>query len=336
MVGLLPNTLLVSTVLVLLRANSFGGRSQWSRVLPSDVAGGVVGGLALLVAVVLLTVLLQPFQIRVVRVVEGYWEGWSITARLAPLFTELQYRKVKRLRDLDNQLQAHTEELEDRGRLVGTLVERSRNSRDYARKLSDSRRIQRKLQRYPSHDPDESRPHESLLPTALGNALRTTELTAGERYGLHTLASFPRLYSVLPDQFRQMYDAVRNSVDAAVNLSLGFFLIAVITTVALLDEPATYWIPASALALCVFAYVGAIASASSHDLHVRTAYDLYRFDLLKAAHLELPKTTDEEAQTFEELSGFYATEMPQELTTESRPDWTYVHHEKDEDTPKPT
>lgn len=147
-----------------------------------------------------------------------------------------------------------------------------------------------------------------MLPTALGNALRTGETSAGERYGLNTLASWPRLYPLLSEKLATLQASARDSLDAAANFYVSFFVVAVIAVVALADELKAYWIPALAFGLCCLSYLGSVAAAVTFTTYLRVAYDLHRFDLLKALHHKLPDTPAEEYELFASLSEFFRAE----------------------------
>ncbi len=56
--------------------------------------------------------------------------------------------------------------------------------------------------------------------------------------------------------------------------------------------------------LAVVAYRGAVAQARSYGQQIRTAIDLYRFELLKALHLRLPSTPQEERALWERLAAW--------------------------------
>lgn len=194
--------------------------------------------------------------------------------------------------------------------------------------VAAKQRAKLKLQRYP-RPTDVGQPETVLLPTALGNALRTGETSAGERYGLDTLSSWPRLYPLLSDKFTAVQASARDSLDAAANFCISFFVVSVVAVVALADEPKAYWIPALTIALCCLSYVGSIAAAVTFTTFVRVAYDLHRFDLLKAMHYKLPETAVEEYDQFEALSDFFILESADQvadgLAAATLQDWPYTH-----------
>ena len=48
-------------------------------------------------------------------------------------------------------------------------------------------------------------------------------------------------------------------------------------------------------------YRGAVSAAMQYGLFMDIAYDLHRFDLIKALHLDLPANTEEEEEIGEQL-----------------------------------
>src|SRR5207253_6830880 len=97
-----------------------------------------------------------------VRVMEGYWGIGLVRGTATDICTEIQRRRKG--------------ELQNRKRAGDLLA---------AERLRD----------YP---PDERR----LLPTRLGNVLRSMEDRAGPRYGFLTVTVWPHLFAVLPDHLR--------------------------------------------------------------------------------------------------------------------------------------
>ncbi|MER5942223.1 hypothetical protein ABT121_33515 [Streptomyces sp. NPDC001928] len=269
-----PCALFVAGVLALVRAGSFSGRSDWSAVWPQRPAA-VLGVLATVtVCALLLGLLLQPFQVRAVRVLEGYWDRWSLTAALAGLLSRMQRRRWQALRQ-----RADAE--------VG-------GDRDVRVRAEARRRLAARP------------PAEVLLPTALGNALRAGELSAGERYGLTTLTSWPRLYLQVSDRMAEILRSTRDTLDTAVNLCWAFLALTAVGGAALYGEPSGWWWCGAGLVLAVVAYKGAITAAQAYSGLMHVAYDLHRFDLLEALHHRLPSDADAEEETFYRLSELFA------------------------------
>ncbi|GAA3574896.1 hypothetical protein GCM10022295_65580 [Streptomyces osmaniensis] len=265
-----PCALFVAGVLALVRAGSFSGRSDWAAVLPESPAVGLGVGLAVVVCASLLGLLLQPFQVRAVRVLEGYWDRWPLTACLAGVLARLQrrrwealHRRAAKVPDSDRELRVRA----DAGRRLATQP-----------------------------------PAEVLLPTALGNALRAGELTAGERYGLTTLSSWPRIYLQVSTRMAEVLGSARDALDAAVNLCWSFIALSTASALALYDEPSAWWLCSVGLMLAAVAYKGAVTAAQAYAGLMHVVYDLHRFDLLDALHLPLPADRADEREIFSEVS----------------------------------
>ncbi|MFF7642343.1 hypothetical protein [Streptomyces canus] len=269
-----PCALFVAGVLALVRAGSYSGRSDWSAVWPEQpaVALEVLG--TVVVCATLLGLLLQPFQVRAVRVLEGYWDRWTLTAGLADALARVQRRRWRLLR------------------------KRAHNLAGSGRDLRVQADARRRLAGQP--------PGNLLLPTALGNALRAGELTAGERYGLTTLSSWPRIYLQVSDRVAEVLRSARDTLDTAVNLCWSFVALTVTSVPALYDEPSTWWLCGAGLLLAAFAYKGAVTTAQAYSGLMHLVYDLHRFDLLEALHYPLPADRESEEEVFSDVSDFFA------------------------------
>ncbi|MBB6547045.1 hypothetical protein [Nonomuraea rubra] len=136
-------------------------------------------------------------------------------------------------------------------------------------------------------------PANALMPTALGNALRAGEIRAGERYGLTTLTSWPRIFPQLSQPLAKALAAARDALDTAVNLCYSFLACAATMGFAVYDESDKWWLPAAALAIAGLAYKGAVTAAQAYAQLIHVVYDLHRFDLVKALHYRLPRREDE-------------------------------------------
>ncbi|MFC4906071.1 hypothetical protein [Actinomadura gamaensis] len=272
-VGFAPQALFLTCLLALLRAHSFTGHSEWRRVPPATALTAVELLATICATAGLLGLLLVPYQVRAVRVLEGYWDRWSLTARLADLLVARQHRRWRSLRA------AASRTASGEAQSPGDL----RRSADAARRLAA----------LPAPD--------VLLPTALGNALRAGELSAGERYGLSTLASWPRIYPQLSRPLADAVSSARDMLDASVHLCYSLAACTALLTAGLYDEPRTWWLPALTVIATAVAYKGAVTSAQTYSGLMHVVYDLHRFDLARALHHPLPAREDEE-EMFERLS----------------------------------
>ncbi|WP_329118274.1 hypothetical protein [Streptomyces sp. NBC_01465] len=258
-----------------------------------------------------LGMLLLPLQVRAVRVLEGYWDRWPVTAGPASVLVELQRRKWQSLYEAGER--AGEWSAPDAGK---SLPEQLRARRHSAGVNAAGHGALRRLAGLPER--------EALLPTALGNALRAGELSAGERYGLATLASWPRIYPQVTAPLAAALSSARDMLDAAVNLCHAFLAGAVVMVVAFYDEPGAWWLVALALLVAALAYKGAVVAAQSYAGLMHVVYDLHRFDLVSALHHPLPDR-DGEWGLFQRLSDGLAgrrINLPYDHGS-SRPDETH-------------
>ncbi|WP_405587828.1 hypothetical protein [Streptomyces sp. NBC_01092] len=276
-----PCALFVAGVLALVRAGSFEGRSDWRSVPPERPATAIGALVVISSCALLLGLLLQPFQVRAVRVLEGYWDRWPVTAGLASLMIGVQRRRRHAL---------------------------SRRA-DASARGGGARRVQADAQRRLAARP----PQDVLMPTALGNALRAGEISAGERYGLTTLASWPRLYLQVSERAVVLLRSSRDALDTAVNLCWSFLALTGTSALALYDEPSCWWLCGLELALAATAYKGAVTAAQAYAGLMHVAYDLHRFDLLEALHYSLPADRDAEEEMFLRVSDQFLGERGADL-----------------------
>ncbi len=177
-----------------------------------------------------------------------------------------------------------------------------------------------------------------MMPTALGNALRAAERRAGERYGLDTVAVWPRLFPVIEGRLATVLIDQRNQLDLSVRLSMIFLLLGVAylgvaagQTVHSHGLDHSWWIGAISLAsllLTWVAYKSAVGAAVSYGIGMEVAFDLHRFDFLVAMHLPLPVTRSDEIRRNTDLSEFLkrgrGPEPPASAVSEE-PDFRYRH-----------
>ncbi|MEV0737239.1 hypothetical protein AB0I51_14965 [Streptomyces sp. NPDC050549] len=279
----MPSALFVGCLWALVRAGSYGRVGDWSLVLPSSPAACAGTFLGIAACACLLAMLLHPFQVRAVRVLEGYWARWPATARIAGVLTEIQRRRWLALRM--------------RAERTGTDGITVRVGADAKRRLAA---------RPPAH---------VLLPTALGNALRKGEISAGERYGLITLTSWPHVHMQVSPRMARTLSSTRDALDTAVNLCWSFLATSVLSAVALYDEPNARWLPVGTLVAAALAYKGAVTAAETYSGLMHVVYDLHRFDLLEALHHPLPDK-EQERELFEEVSATLVGEWVADLSYE--------------------
>ncbi len=233
------------------------------------------------IAIIILTILsvnviLQPFQIAMIKFLEGYWGVNRMVQRVFDIGVELQRRKL-------NALEIMTE--------LGTSSGDRRRQEWAAMQLRSYPRTTR------------------LLPTRLGNVMRAHEDRAGGRYGLATVTTWPRIFPQLSERLSIGVRDARAQLDSSTALCVTFFAAALVS-LALLVPHGGIWIlviPSSVGLLALISYRSAVTSARVYGRLLETAYDLHRFDMLTALHYQLPQMAQEEVAFNRQLSTFLAT-----------------------------
>lgn len=236
---------------------------------------GVAGAVVLAFTVVGGAVLLRPFQIAVVQVLEGYWRGGVISAYAIDRHQRRHsMAAARRYVRLDPPEEAQADD----------VARSARRSQSGARIKARAKAV---AARYPFNG-------DHTMPTQLGNILRAAETEAGERYGLSTVQMYPRLYphlsQPLGEEMRQQIDLL----DAAAAFTLMF---AGLTTVTIpLAARLDGWslLPVTMAVAAVVSYRGACRVANNHRVRLRVAFDLHRFDMLTQMHERLPADRSEE------------------------------------------
>lgn len=287
LVGLLPTTVLVLLVLTLVWGGAPTKSPNFAAVLAEIARYDAAQGLLLVLAILVLTLVLQPFQLLLVRLLEGYWGTSKISETLSVFF-------VNRHREKRDCLQYKLDTLSKKIATEGSSTREAE-----AGQLAD--RIEHFY------------PKSRLLPTTLGNVLRAGEENAGAPYGLDIITVWPRLYAILPERTAALVDDQRNQLDVAVRFCVTFGVATVASAGLLFQHGWWLAVPLASLVLAWMSYRGAVASALAYVLGIRTAVDLHRFELLRALHLPLPPDPQAEKQTNVLLSDFLRQGVPMDV-----------------------
>jgi hypothetical protein len=152
-----------------------------------------------------------------------------------------------------------------------------------------------------------------MLPTRLGNAIRSFEYYSDREYGIDSIEMWPRLVAVIPREYAVSIDDSKTTFDFMLNSSLLSLLLASLILFAGLLFPtslgslavAAYWvIKIAALALLsYFFYRLSINRADAWGSLIKSAFDLYRWELLKKlGYAQQPKDRLEERKLWNEIS----------------------------------
>ena len=288
-VGVLPLVVLALFILALLWSGAPGAAPDPDRILEhARDLDGWEGGL-LVLGLVVIAFIAQPFQLTAVRILEGYWGSGRVGRLLARPGLWLQQRRLAAIR--------------------GALAPADSPAAALARLGTELAR--RRL--FPDREDD-------LLPTQLGNALRAGERRAGAPYGLDAVVVWPRLYPLLAEPVRALVDDRRDQLDLAARFTF-VFLAAAATSFGLLVSHG-WWllIPATCLALAWLTYRGAVEAAIGYGEQMRAAIDLHRFDLLRALHVSLPATRESEVAANANLMALLRQDEAIDLTYNHEPE----------------
>ncbi|TCO59848.1 hypothetical protein [Actinocrispum wychmicini] len=254
---------------------------------------GVGEVVAIVVAVTVVALMVQPFQLAMMRVLEGAWPKW-LGAGLG-----LRIQRCRKER-----LVAAAELPQGVEKLPDDTVQKAGAAGDELRR------------RFPL-------PDHLLRPTALGNVLAAMEDSAGRAYGLDAVAAWPRLYPVLGEQVKAIVDDRRDALDAAARLAVTMMITTVAAAVLLGWQGWWLLLALAPLVVSIVAFRGTVQAALAYSEAVHVAFDLHRFDMLTALRTKLPENTKTERQTNERWCDLWRQGVP--LST----DFVYVTDKKE-------
>jgi hypothetical protein len=148
----------------------------------------------------------------------------------------------------------------------------------------------------------------NVMPTSLGNILKSAEMYPFSRYKIDSVLIWPRLYRLFPQTFIEDVLLVRRNLDfmlVITSLSIAF---ALITGVYLFIARADWWLFLlcfwGGLIVAWISYRSALSTAVSVGIHIRVAFDLYREELLKQMRIPLPPNQAAEKITWDQVCKF--------------------------------
>ena len=260
LVDVAPTALFVLVVGGLLLAGAPAHAPSADRALAQTRAVGWIGASVATIAVAVIALILQPLELATVRFLEGYWSGAGPLVRVARLQVWVQERR-----------------------------------RDRYQWLVETQAVS-ELSPEASHRVLEW-PDSGVLPTALGNRLRAYESTAGRAYGLDAIATWRRLYFVLPESALTIVNQHRNQMDTTCRFSVSLALSAIASFGLLLAHGVWLFFP-TALALGSWAaYRAALAAATNYGMAFTAAIDVYHLELLRQLGVKAPQDTADERKT---------------------------------------
>jgi hypothetical protein len=158
----------------------------------------------------------------------------------------------------------------------------------------------------PARDRNFPRNSKLLKPTRLGNLLATAEEYSYEQYRLDAVVWWPRLATLLPEDFRSQVDTALTPILTMLNLSMILSLLTVLGGMAALLVGQHWWLGVviiiGGLLLARICYLAAVSQVWDYCILVRVAFDLYRHEVLKQMHIPLPDNLVEERFLWKSLN----------------------------------
>ena len=267
-------------------------------------------GIALCVLAILGgAVLLRPFQLTAVQILEGYWSSKPIPR----MVEEFRIEHHRRRRAIAVSLKRARYERPDADKQITSIMAYERH-RDRAARTA--RRAGFRAGNYPL-DP------RAVLPTSLGNVLRRGETIAGERYGLNTVVTFPRLHPFVSPPLLARIDTITDLLDTTSTFVFVFAADSILAAPLLFRGDRWSVLPVISVVLSAVCYAGAINAARILVIEYATAYDLHRFDMLAGLHRRLPKNAAKEFSENLKLSDFLIKDEPVNAAESAK--WKYRH-----------
>jgi hypothetical protein len=195
-----------------------------------------------------------------------------------------------------------------------------------------------------------------VMPTRLGNVLKASEVYALDRYYIEAITVWPRLFSVLPGKFLNDMEEKNNHFMFLLNSSLIMYIAGGVSLIIGIVGCYVLSVPSSELItyikkitsipngfriivpplyfffsflLFTFGYMLyciAVNAAEDFGLFYRAGFDLYRMDLLKQLHRELPANLNEEKNLWFDISSFFAIGDKLEWNLENVDSPAYYYH----------
>ncbi|WP_410672656.1 hypothetical protein [Amycolatopsis sp. cmx-4-68] len=309
-VSVLPALFMVAWTTALVTSDAWQRRPDLA-LMARRLGGLNLSGAAWLILVTIIVALfLHPLQLGMTRLLEGYW-GSSRAARTLLRRRITHHRKrIARLEDrefaLEDQLRGALDDMltvisgTRPGDLEPDALSSAREAMfesDFAHRLSGLKAalatIPHALARYPRPD--------RMMPTRLGNVLRSAEDAAGKRYELDAITTAPHIALVAPDGHLGYLDDARQQLDTSARLCVVALLVTLETVVFLLPDGWWLLLALAPYSLAYIAYRASIAAAGQYMGIVSTVLDLNRFKFYEALHVPLPQNPREERANNREL-----------------------------------
>lgn len=260
--------------------------------------------------VIVFSVILSNHFNTILRFYEGYWN--FPFGRFLQEKRKICYQAHLKQLDFDN----YKKELEKKIEQIKQEFQHTKSKQKQLKLQTQLKRQEKKLKKFEHQDSEKlyetiyrcfplpTQP-EKVMPTRLGNILRNAELYSYDRYNIDAVIMWSRLYNLFPERFIETIAEAKSSLDFMLVVSTLSSIFALFTGVYLVIVKASGLLFITCfcggLFLAWLTYRSAIASALLYAQQIKAGFDLYRHELLKQMHLELPKTLSEEAELWNEI-----------------------------------
>ncbi len=248
---------------------------------------------------IILAFILYAVQTYILQLYEGY-----IFFRHLPFLVKRQSHKANKLLLTIAILKEHISELESKEFTTAGSLQKLRTLKNQYYQLAA--------------EYDQSFPYSTdlILPTRLGNILRASETYPTVRYGMDAVSWWPRLYNFIPKETKQGIEGALNELYILLNLSVlsaiffvlclvAFFYFSIIP-VTIIPEVILRYVYAGLVALsgAWFFYRISLQKAGAFGNQIRSAYDLYRLQLLEQMKMKRPENSIDEFHIWKNLGEF--------------------------------
>jgi hypothetical protein len=262
--------------LLILGWAAYGPGTSFKRAWRVGTALSPTQVVLLILLVTVASVLLMPFQLGFVRLLEGAWPrglggAWSVN-----------WQRCRKRRLARKAVPAS--EAPDVLRTAGLAGLRLR-------------------QRYPG-------PDHLVRASRLGNILAAAEDRAGRDYGIDAVVAWPRLYPLLGNEVRNVLDDRRNNLDSMARFAVTAVVTAVATVVILRDSAGWIALAAAPLVVAVLAYNACLRAALAYGESIQVAFDLSHLTFGATFGLARPVEISEERRQYRELCDLWRQSIP--------------------------
>lgn len=215
--------------------------------------------------------------------------GWFLSALSTPLYRILEGYVLWPRKMRDSRVKHYQQVRRDR-----------KEKADHAAVGSlECARAYEELYRYPLRD-------DQVLPTRLGNAIRSFECYGQDRYKLNAVRLWPHLISCAPEALTREVNQARAGVDFFICLFYTQVMVSIAATITLAAQRGE-WRPLVSAAViglvaATVSYKAAITATDTWAAAVRAIVDLGRLPLATAYGLCVPDSLDDERRMWEYLS----------------------------------